>query len=841
MRLRHIMLVSASVFVVSAAQAQANDQSAAAPGQIADAQDAQPSADSPQTQQTSASEDIIVTAVARGVNRLDTSISTSTISADTLVQLAPRSSAELLRNLPGVRVEASGGDGNANISVRGLPVASGGSKFLQLQEDGLPILEFGDITFGNADIFLRADFNVRTVESVRGGSASTFASNSPGGVINFISKTGDVEGGAFQFTGGLDYREYRADFDYGGKLSDSVRYHLGGFYRVGDGTRQVGYDGVHGGQIKANITKEFPSGGYVRLYGKYLDDHAIGFLPNPVQVTGSDSDPNYRSLPNFSINNGTLHSRYIQRIATLDGDNQISSRQISDGQHPVVAAGGFEAKIPFGGGWDVTERFRYADISGGFISPFPASVDSAQNVADALGGPGSQLFYASGPLTGQPIANPGALNGNGLLANVVVFDVDLKKLNNITNDVRVNGQIPFGGGSVNVTGGFYASRQDIATDWLWTSFVQDVVDGGRASLIDVRSAGGVPITQNGVPGYSASFFGNCCRRSYDLNYTTLAPFAQLGFEIGRLNVDGSVRYDFGRARGSVAGSDVFGTGVTTVDINGDGIITLPEQQVAVIPAQRSPLDYNYDYVSYSGGVNFRLTDSTALFGRYSRGGRANADRLLFGPTINPVTGNLTDQSAAVDFVRQLEGGVKYRQGPIALYVTGFHALTEEQNYEATTQRFFNRSYKATGVEVEGRFASGPFSLTAGGTYTDSTIDKDVLTPAVEGNRPRRQAKVIYQATPQFQTGYFTIGANVIGTTSSYTQDSNQLKLPAYTQVNGFVSIHPAERVTVMVNGNNLFDVKGFTEAEDASIPANGIVRARSITGRTISAAVRFDF
>ncbi|WP_366522293.1 hypothetical protein [uncultured Sphingomonas sp.] len=54
----------------------------------------------------------------------------------------------MLRNLPGIRVEASGGEGNANISVRGLPVASGGAKFLQLQEDSLPVLEFGDIIFG---------------------------------------------------------------------------------------------------------------------------------------------------------------------------------------------------------------------------------------------------------------------------------------------------------------------------------------------------------------------------------------------------------------------------------------------------------------------------------------------------------------------------------------------------------------------------------------------------------------------------------------------------------------------------------------------------------------------
>jgi hypothetical protein len=36
-------------------------------------------------------------------------------------------------------------------------------------------------------------------------------------------------------------------------------------------------------------------------------------------------------------------------------------------------------------------------------------------------------------------------------------------------------------------------------------------------------------------------------------------------------------------------------------------------------------------------------------------------------------------------------------------------------------------------------------------------------------------------------------------------------------------------------------VKGFTEAEEGAIPANGIIRARSINGRTVSASLRFDF
>ena len=122
---------------------------------------------------------IIVTAVARGQNRLESSVSVSSIGAEQIADLAPPSSADLIRQIPGIRAEASGGEGNANIAVRGIPVSTGGARYIQLQEDGLPVLEFGDIIFGNADNFLRADRNIARVEAVRGGSASTFASNAP--------------------------------------------------------------------------------------------------------------------------------------------------------------------------------------------------------------------------------------------------------------------------------------------------------------------------------------------------------------------------------------------------------------------------------------------------------------------------------------------------------------------------------------------------------------------------------------------------------------------------------------------------------------------------------------
>jgi len=191
-------------------------------------------------------------------------------------------------------------------------------------------------------------------------------------------------------------------------------------------------------------------------------------------------------------------------------------------------------------------------------------------------------------------------------------------------------------------------------------------------------------------------------------------------------------------------------------------------------------------------------------------------------------------------VNQLELGAKYQSGGLAFYATGFYAKTKETNVDIAPLVLFDTTYEAFGLELEGSYRTGPFSLSAGATWTDAEI-KDALDRTVIGNTPRRQADIVFQATAQYETELFTLGANVVGTTDSFTQDSNQLKLPGFAQVNAFVAVRPIERVEIGLNAANLFNASGFTEAEEGSIPANGLVRARSIAGRTLLASVRFDF
>lgn len=774
--------------------------------------------------------EVVVTGVARSTNKLNTSISVSAIQIEEIQKFAPRSAAEIFRNIPGIRSESTGGEGNANIAVRGLPVAAGGAKFLQLQEDGLPVLEFGDIAFGNADIFLRTDLGLGRVEAIRGGTASTLASNSPGGIINMISKTGGERGGTLQLTQGLDFGHTRGDFEFGGALSDTMDFHIGGFYRSGEGPRDAGYTANRGGQIKANLTRKFENG-FIRVGVKYLDDKSIGYLPMPMMVTGTNSDPNWSSAPRLDAKSATIHSAFFLQDAGLNGQNNRSVTDIRDGMAPKSLAFSGEANFDLGNGWSLVDKFRIAKTEANFASLFPASVGTAANILaginGATGAGGTRLVVANGAGAGT--------NYTGLAMIVHTFNTRLNSLDNSANDLKLSKAFDVDAAKVNLTFGLYNSSQTIEMDWIWNSYAMEVA-GDNARLLNVFN-GNTNLSQNGLYAYGVPVWGNCCTRNYNVQYDIVAPYILASADFGRFNVEASVRRDSGEARGSYAGA----VQMPNFDVNGDGTIQFPERSVSFINyAGSKPVNYDWSYTSYSIGGTYRHTDNLSVFARYSKGGRANADRLLFGKVRDDGSVAKPD---AVDFVKQLEAGVKYRQGPVALYVTAFTAETEEQNFEATTQRFIDRVYEAKGVEFEGSWRIGNFRVNGGATYTKAEITKDALNRSQVGNRPRRQAEWVYQITPTWSADRYSLGANFIGTTDAYASDDNQLVMPGYIQTNLFADYKLTDALTVSLNVNNAFDVLGITEVEEGSITANttNYVRARAINGRTSTVSLKYRF
>jgi outer membrane receptor protein involved in Fe transport len=790
------------------------------------------------------SDDTVSTGVARARDRLDSATSTSSITEMDIVRIGESSIAGIFRTIPGIRAEASAGEVNGNYTIRGLPMVGSGAKYLQFQENGLPVLEFGDILAFTSDYFLRYDFNVGQIESIRGGSASTFASNAPGGVINLISNTGEVEGGSVQVSSGLDYDSQRVDFSYGGHLSDTLRFHVGGFYREGEGVREAGFDGNRGGQFKFNVTKDF-EGGFFRIEGKILDDHVIGYGPAPMLVSGTNDDPTYTDVPSYSVTEDTLTTGNIGAFPYLNGDGNLSRANLDTGNHAQVRSIGFQTRFNLGG-WTIQEHMRFADQSGSQVLNYPLALAPAGLLPFAFGARPGTIAYATGPQAGQPITNAAALNGNGLIALSTFVNTQVDSLNNFTNDLRASRVWDVGGGQLTTTVGLYSADQDINFDRQYIPFFQDVVGGGDSAMVDIFNTNGSPRTQDGVYNFFGPGAGPGSNVRYDVDYSILAPYGSVNYRTGPLALGASVRFDQGTVSGATIANTA--TSVQAIDVDGDGVLSEAERTFAFpAAAGRIPVDYDYDYMSYSVSANYRVSDNLSTFARYSSGGRAAAEKILRTAAIDPATGGLTDGDVAYDPVDQAEVGVKFRTDGLFANLTGFWAQVSETNQQIrpgaggqTTLALVTQGYEALGAEFEGGIRRGPFSLTGSATVTSAEIT-EAADPTLIGNTPRRQADMIFALMPQYDTDLFTVGASIVGTTESYAQDGNQLVIPGYTTVNAFLQVRPVDRVVLSVHANNLFDELALTDVGSVEIPANGLSLVQALPGRNVQAAVRFYF
>jgi outer membrane receptor protein involved in Fe transport len=770
-------------------------------------------------------DDVIVTGVVNPKSRLESSVSVSSIGTKQIEQSAPRTTGEVFRNIPGVRAESSGGEGNANFNVRGVPVSSGGSRYLQLQEDGLPVMLFGDTSFGNSDNWLRIDSNIGRVESIRGGSASTQTSNGPAGIINMISKTGKTEGGSVSSTVGLDFNTNRLDFEYGTPLANGISYHIGGFVRSGEGPRAAGFNASQGGQFKANITKEFKTG-YIRTSFKFLNDRTPMYLPMPMLLKGSDSNPTFANLPGFDITTDGLQTKYSQQSSgPTSSESGNTVRDVRNGNNPISQAIGLEAEFDLGEGWKISEKGRISFNKGNWIAPFSAGVGTTNSFVAGLPGipAGSTLSYADNGAVYAP--------ANGLIQNIHMFDTTQDNLNNLFNDFKISKKL---GENVSLTAGYFTASQTTKISWQWNAFLQEVKGDGEARLVNVNG-----YSRAGQWAYGTPVWGNCCQRNYNLQHTVNAPYAGIDANITeKLNFSGSIRYDNVNVDGTIADGNTQGP----VDVNGNGTIENIETVVPVVQAtNRRIVGDNYSYTSYSAGLNYKLNDVSAVFGRYSVGasGRA-ADRNSYG----------TDGTAIVQYdkISQLEAGYKRKFSAGYINLTGFSSVTDEAAGTALNLNAGNK-YKATGLEFEGSYNRGDFSVVGSVTYTNATIIEDRTSSVVgtnNGKTPRRQADFVYNLSPTYEFGsskQHLVGLSILGTSKSFAGDDNTLIQPGYAYVNLLAKVGLTKGLSLAASVNNLFDTIGITEVEglDGAYNEDRLVRARAITGRSTTLSLQYKF
>lgn len=787
-------------------------------------------------------ETIIVTGSVKGTTKLESSNSITTVSQARAASFVPQGTVDILRSIPGIRAESTGGDSNGNITVRGVPLGGGGSRFLQLHEDGLPVLQFGDIIVGNADNYFTYDQTVNVVEAIKGGTAATLASNSPSGIVNFVSKTGESEGGSLIFKTGLDHDTNRVDFEYGTPIGDDWAVHFGGFYRLGEGVRETGFNAEEGGQFKLSVSRFFENG-KARIYVKQLDDKTATILPMPV-YTDNTAIPGLDPRTASNIPTGLINSR------TTDGSGGFRETSIANGNSVKSSVIGGEFEFEFENGLTLSEKFRVAKNSGKFMGAFTANTGSATDLS-SIGVPGSDgltLGYANGVDGGVALtsAQLSSLNGNGLIQDVRAFDNDINSLNNFTNDLSLTKDLSSDTMDAEVSVGYYIANQEADIDWFWQSHITDVQNVSR--LMDLYDADGNRLTSNGQFAYGAPQWGNCCTRDTyfdsDVSAFYVSGFAE--FTDG-LRVSASVRRDSGDLVGSWLQANA-----SEIDIDNDGEISFAEGQVetfddaSLANPNTALFAYDWSYTSYALGVNYVIDDGLAVFGNYSSGARAGfGDRLADGGYI--VAGQ-AQPNAVVNDLSMLEAGVKYQTNNYGVFATLFSVTTDDANSESA-RGLDNpariREFESTGLEIEATASIDAFSFFGGLTWTDAEI-VGANDPSVIGNTPRRQPDLIYTGTGAytFAAGH-NIGFSFFGRSDSYVGDDNNSdrKLDGYMTINMFASYFLNDDLSLRLAINNLTDEIGLTEAEGGSAIVNGrsIASARSILGRSTALELRYQF
>jgi len=631
-------------------------------------------------------DDVLQEVVVTGVlsPRAPISVSVSTLTAQSIEQMAPRSAVDLLRNIPGLYVNTALGEIRNVVYSRGISAnsneAAAGYYYVSLQEDDLPVT---NVTFGNygPDYFYRNDLGLERLEALRGGTATVTGPNAPGGIFNYISKTGKSDPGLQLSTrDGLEGNGhnpyYRADFYGGGAIRDGLYYAVSGFYRQDRGPRDPGYPFNRGGQFKANLLWEYGTGS-VQVYAKYLDDHNAWnqFLParnfsDPQLAPGIsqyDSLMVPRAPHDFveTVNGGTLH---------WDGD-QLA--------HNVSTVFGLKDEHRFGEGWTIRNNLKYSFNKSDWNTDalaFPVSLtDSFTNVQLDATAPGTYTYRD--------------LNTGALLAQVnVVGGTRTVVVNNLPNQ-----QVLANGVYTQLAYNFHPHVREVMDQLsltkrfdlgslTWGAFMADSAvnqyggGGGialssitnRPDLISItRTTPGGIVQQLTSPAGFAGIGQRFGATPYQADQLQLSTYGGGDYSLtDALSFDGAVRYDDLRVKGhntvQVANPNSANPAYGGLDGNPN---TLYDNYATTYV---TPFDYRFSlsYVSYSGALTYKFDSENSVYARYSKGKKAPDIGFFLGYTTLPLLNNVRPVPQEI---QQIEAGYHFDSRGLRLKATPFYS------------------------------------------------------------------------------------------------------------------------------------------------------------------------
>ena len=773
---------------------------------------------------------------------------------------APRSTAEMLELVPGIFVEGTAGQISNNYSVRGLQ--GGSQRFVQLEEDGMPILYGG----GGSDFFFDQDLTINRLEAVRGGSSGVLTVNGAGATINFISKTPNFkQAEGMARVQAYNYGLKRGDFYYSQPISENLAFNLGGYIQSSPGVRDNPFD-YQGYRIKGALEYRFDGGGFVRLSAKGGNIENAYYADQPYRFTNGKP----RSVPSLDTQFGNVGGDAFNNIAvpvsTFVDASGFRPFRYRDGVKSKTAQVRLDFERPVTDTVSVFLRSRYLKYSYDFNGLFPGSgtgnagLTSAVNyLTPGAASPINDLLTAgtaafptrtrfgiknlrTGVVLGSnQTAELNALNGNGFLQRTTLNHdyVDGK-------DFGLNGGVrwDYEGDSIKnslTAGVMYYNVKRKQDQSATASVVNDVrTNSDIYDIVALDAANNVigTLSDNGLVSYGD--WGAGIRERKD---STVSLYLNDEVAFGDLRIDGGIRYESDRATAidgqTAAINQAVQPGVVGV-VRTVGS-TFNGQYAAANPG-RTGADgrLTQSKTAYTLGANYLFTPNFSLYARFAKGFQTN--------NIDPIT-----------TIRLYEAGVRYQYGRlVTASATVFRTDFKNQNYNfadpvnPAVQSNINADLRTKGVELNLNLRPIDwFTVDVQGVLQDPKLINLAINGAnqagFEGNRPERTPTRLFTITPavQLPNGLGEVYGRYKYVGKIFADAGNGVALPSYGVTSLGVTLNVSDRLQANFNVDNLFDVVGLTEGNprqgQTQAITDGFFYARGIVGTTYGGSITFKF
>ena len=733
-------------------------------------------------------EEIITTGTAGGaeLRKFDASFAITTMSDQDINEYAPQSTADLLKLVPGVWSESSGGVSGANVFVRGFP-GGGDAPFFSLQVNGAPIFPPPTLSFPENTTLFRIDETVMRVEALRGGPNPVFSNGQPGLTTNFILREGgeDTEGMVKYTTSDYDLRRF--DGYLSGQLADEFYYMIGGYLTSSPGIRDAGFNSDEGNQITVNLTKDLDNGS-INVFHRQTDDHGQWYLPVALNVPGVDAE--YSQLGTLNRQRRILFANDFGDPAFADpGEKTVN---LGDGRGWDGSMTGGSIALDVTDDWELTDRFSYtsgdADTLG--LVPQGGAVQIGALRADPTLDPAAVIV---GPITGSVSGR--AIADSEYIQQFGAWEVR-KDIEAFSNDISI--ARPWDRGKA--TFGFYTANASTEEFWSLGNHKYEVVQVGGEVVTGIEC--------NDDPTIDS------CTWNYDIDATgdatTTALYAAVTFDASDYwTFDIGIRAENHQVNYSV-------------DEGLDGGVDLA-------------VDFDESEFSWTAAANFLINDSMSAFGRINSGSKM--------PYFDDFRDNRDAFNSGNDLIQevdQYELGFKWVTDNVSLYATGFYTEVDPTFFVALAgQQAVIQTQESMGVEVDAIWETDTgFSVSLNATIQDT----EIVSGPNDGNETQRQPGWQLRLTPRYAFDAGNVTGTVYGTLSAvddrWGEPENVNRLEGYEKLDLGVILRLNEAFIVQLSADNITDEDALTESDPRTISApNG----RYIMPRTFQFSIGYEF